>query len=79
MTISSAERDVMEHACAFRHARPFYRNHFVTSPECDNWETLQGLCRRGLMRVSREPSELSGGGHVFSVTDSGRAELGCVE
>jgi len=49
----------------------WYRNHFCTDPECDNFSVCEELVRRGLMRIARGPSELTGGGHVFVVTDEG--------
>lgn len=69
--LTEQERHVMEHSTGWRSANPLFRNHFVASEGHDDWLTLQGLCERGLMRVSREPSELSGGGTVFSVTEAG--------
>lgn len=66
----------MEHAVAWRDKNRLYRNHFVAGCDHDDWPTLQALCERGLMRVNRGPSELSGGGTVFAVTDAGLAALG---
>ena len=36
---------------------------------------IQGLVARGLMRMSRRPSELSGGDTVFAVTEAGLSAL----
>jgi hypothetical protein len=74
MSLSPAERHVMEHATAWRHKQRLYRNHFVAGPGHDNWGVLKALCDRGLMRQSRG-SELSGGDSVFVVTDEGLAAL----
>lgn len=76
--LTPAERHVMEHALAWNHPatrknrrRSFWRNHFVTGPGSDDWATLQALCGRGLMRVTRAPSDLSGADAVFGVTEAG--------
>lgn len=71
-TLSPAERHVMAHATAWPDC---YRNHFCASAGHDDWATIQGLCARGLMRVVRAPSELSGGDTVFAVTGEGFAAL----
>ena len=71
MNITERQRHVMEHATGWRSRSPGYRNHFVAEPGHHDWPTLQTLCEKGLMRVSREPSELSGGSHVFAVTTAG--------
>lgn len=73
--VAEAERDVMEHATGWRSKWPLYRNHFCAGEGHDSWTTLQALIGRGLVRVSRRPSELSGGDTVFSVTASGIAAL----
>jgi hypothetical protein len=73
--MTNKERHVLEHTTGWRSANPLFRNHFVAGEGHDDWETLQELCRRGLMRVSREPSEISGGDPVFAATESGIAEL----
>ena len=73
--LSPAERHVMEHAVAWGHPRPLYRNYFVAGPDHEDWPTLQSLCDRGLMRVRREPSEEFGGMTVFAVTADGQASM----
>jgi hypothetical protein len=51
----------------------WYRNHFVSGPDCDNWEALCELEQLGLMR-RRGPSPLFGGddSFCFLVTDAGK-------
>lgn len=49
-----------------------YRNHFVTSADTTDYSTCVALLADGLMAVHR-PSEISGGGWIFSVTPEGRA------
>ncbi len=49
-----------------------YRRYFVTGPGTDDWSTCCELVAKGLME-QRPPSDLSGGGHVFLVTQSGVA------
>lgn len=74
-TLSPAERHVLEHAIAWLHdRRPLFRNHYVTSPDCDDWATVQALCARGLMQV-RHPALGSSGMASFSVTNVGIREL----
>lgn len=65
--LTSAERLALEHATGWRSAEPLYRNYYVLTPGCDGWDTLQGLCVRGLMRMTRELNDV----HVFSVTPAG--------
>jgi hypothetical protein len=73
--LTTQERYLMEHATGWRTRIPLYRNHFVTSEGTTDWVTIQALCTRSLMRLRCGPSELSGGGSVFIVTDSGIAAL----
>lgn len=73
--LSVEEREAMEHATAWRHKRRLYRNHFVTGPDTIDWPIVFGLVERGLMKMTRSPSELSGGMQVFAVTDAGIAAL----
>jgi hypothetical protein len=70
-TVSSEELHVMEHATGWNSREPLYRNHFVTGEGSDDWPIIQGLCQRGLMKMMRKPSALSGGDPVFSVTQAG--------
>lgn len=69
------ELHIMMHATGWESRWPLYRNHFCASEGHDDWTTIQGLMGRGLMRVSREPSALSGGDTVFCVTAIGIAAL----
>jgi len=68
---SEKEREVLHHATGWNSGQALFRNHFCTSPEGDDWETIQALCVRGLMRIGRKPSALSGGDTIFVVTDAG--------
>ena len=73
--LTERERDILEHTTGWRSKWPLYRNHFCASPGHDAWATIEGLIARGIMRKSREPSDLSGGDTVFSVTEAGVAAL----
>lgn len=74
-SLTERELDVMMHATGWESRSPLYRNHYCASEGDDAWSTIQALIARGLMRQSREPSELSGGDNVFSVTAIGIATL----
>jgi hypothetical protein len=69
--MTAAERHVLEHSTGWLTRQPLYRNHFCASEGHHDWETIQSLCARGLMRVGRKPSPISGGDTVFVVTDAG--------
>lgn len=73
--VSARELDIMMHATGWESRWPLFRNHFCTSPGGDDWAPIQRLVEVGLMRVSREPSPLSGGDTVFCVTAIGIAAL----
>ena len=73
--LTERERHIAEHTTGWLSRWPLYRNHFCAGPSHDDWPTIQGLIERGLMRVSREPSSLSGGDTVFCVTAIGIAVL----
>jgi hypothetical protein len=73
--VSALERRIMSHATGWESKWPLYRNHFCTSEGGDDWAPIQRLVEIGLMRVSREPSPLSGGDTVFCVTAIGIATL----
>jgi hypothetical protein len=75
MSITEKERHVLEHACAWRHERQFYRNHYCAGPDHEDWRMLQALCERGLMRVAQGPGPALGGQSVFAVTATGRLAL----
>jgi hypothetical protein len=76
VVLGGKERHVMAHAVGWSSKEPLFRNHFVASDGHDDWPTLQQLCAKKLMRVSRLASDLSGGDTVFCVTDHGVAALG---
>jgi hypothetical protein len=75
VVVSEREREIMMHATGWQSRWPLFRNHFCTSPGGDDWAPIQRLIEVGLMRVSRKPSDLSGGDTVFSVTAIGVAAL----
>jgi len=74
--VTDAERHVLEHSTGWLSRQPLYRNHFCASEGHDDWETLQALCARGLMRVGRQPGVLSGEDTIFVMTEAGIAEPG---
>ena len=49
-----------------------YRNHFVTGPGSDDFDTCVALAEAGLMKGYGERGALTGGDHLFGVTDAGR-------
>lgn len=76
--LTSRERSIMEHACAWSHRSRFYRNHYVSGPDSSEWAALQSLCERGLMFVrlaSIASTDRFGGMSVFAVTQAGFAAL----
>jgi hypothetical protein len=73
--VTDRERHILEHSTGWLSRWPLYRNHFCAGPSHDDWPTIQALIERGLMKVSREPSELSGSDTVFCVTAIGIAAL----
>lgn len=73
--LTEHERDVIAHAVGWESRHPLYRNHYCASEGHHSWDAIQALVTRGLMRKSREPSDLSGGDTVFSVTAIGIAAL----
>lgn len=75
MPLSEPERHVMAHAIAWDHPNRGYRNHFCAGPGHAFWDVLAALCERGLMRVARKRSPLSGGDTVYMVTPFGVAAL----
>jgi hypothetical protein len=73
--LTERELEIMMHATGWESRWPLYRNHFCAGPGHDAWLAIHGLIGIGLMRVSRAPSELSGGDTVFCVTAIGIAAL----
>jgi hypothetical protein len=73
--LTERERHIIEHSTGWLSRWPLYRNHFCAGPSHDDWRTIQDLVARGLMKVSRMPSPLSGGDVVFCVTAVGIAAL----
>lgn len=67
--------EIMMHATGWESRWPLFRNHFCTSEGGDDWAPIQRLVEVGLMKVSRAPSQLSGGDTVFCVTAIGIASL----
>lgn len=70
--LSPEERDVMEHATAWRSGR--HRNYFATTENTTDWPVWQGLVKRGLAKASA-PVDWAGGMTYFSVTPDGLAAL----
>lgn len=68
MDITDKQRDLVRHALGLdeRHKRT-YRNHFVTSPLCDEYKEWADLLNHGLARHNKG-SQLSGGDEVFWAT-----------
>lgn len=75
MELSKAERDVMEHATAWKHRDRLYRNYFAADSTHDDWITIKQLCERGLMGVRRRPTARFGYLTIFTVTEAGIAAL----
>jgi hypothetical protein len=73
--LTEDEQHILEHTTGWLTKWPLYRNHFCTGEGSDDWATIARLIDRGLMRVSRKPSQLSGGDTVFCVTAIGLAAL----
>lgn len=73
--VSERELEIMMHATGWQSRTPLYRNHFCAGPSHDDWAPIQRLIEVGLMRVTREPSAISGGDTVFGVTAIGIAAL----
>jgi hypothetical protein len=51
---------------------PDYRNHFCTGEGGTDFALCREAVAAGLMR-EHAPSEISGGDHIFTVTDAGKA------
>jgi len=72
--------DLTEHIYVLQHALGLdrhgqgraYRNHFVTDRESVDFKACARLVQAKLMTV-RSPTQISGGGFVFQVTELGRA------
>lgn len=66
---------ILQHALGLdqygRRNGPEYRNWFVTTASTRDFAPCMEMVEAGLMIV-REPTALSGGGHVFQVTEAGR-------
>lgn len=73
--VSKTQLHYMQHALGLDEygQGSWYRNHFVSGPECDGWEALCEIEQLGLM-VRRGPSPLFGGddGYCFLVTEEGK-------
>lgn len=69
--LTSEEKHVLEHSTGWLSREPLFRNHFCAGPGHSDYPTIEALIGRGLMRVARQPSELSGGDFVYAVTASG--------
>lgn len=70
--LSDEQLHILQHSLGVDHfgRGPRYRNHFCADSRSDDFKTCHGLVALGLMTV-RVPSEISGGSHIFHVTDVG--------
>jgi hypothetical protein len=73
VALSDAERDIMEHATAWKNGR--FRNHYAADEETDVWSTLISLTARGMLRVAVKPEPFFGSMTIFSVTENGQQAL----
>lgn len=69
--LSAAERHVILHCLGLTRGGKEYRNYFCAEPGHSDWQTLERLVERGLMRRRHDP--VCVGGWIFHVTDAGRA------
>jgi hypothetical protein len=65
---------ILQHSLGLdRHGRgEAYRNHFVTGPGSDDFAWCERLAAAGLMHAHGEKGALTGGDHLFTVTQNGR-------
>lgn len=49
-----------------------YRNHYCIGERCDGFDLCRDAVAQGLMQ-EHAPSAISGGDHIFTVTDAGKA------
>ena len=76
MSLTEKEIHILEHATAWKHDRPLYRNYYATAPDCDDWNLVQGLVKKGLMQDMGTNSGIFGELSFFRVTDLGLDALG---
>jgi hypothetical protein len=69
--LTPEQRDIMEHATAWRTANPLHRNHYVLCAGAAEWREVRALCASGLMRQG----EVSASGAIFHVTPDGLRAL----
>lgn len=69
--LTKHERNIMQHALCGGTKRE-YRNHFVTGPGSDDYDTCMGLTERGLMQCHKRSWIMDS---IFIVTDEGRRLL----
>jgi hypothetical protein len=68
VTLNAKELDVMKHALGWPR---MYRNHFVTGPGSDDYDTWEALVAKGLA-TKQAGNPLSGGDPCFFVTVEGK-------
>jgi hypothetical protein len=74
--LTKDELGIMQHAIgADRFGRGGGRNFFATSREGSDGRVCEALVVAGLMRVIEQPSAITGGSHVYAVTDEGRRRV----
>lgn len=70
--LSSQELGIMQHATAWPKQ---HRNWFVTGEDSDDWQVIQSLVARGLMRLKAGPIEGVTDMSTFAVTNQGLGVL----
>ena len=71
--MQAEQKHILRHALGLNRSPREYRNRFVTGPGSKDFENCEALVAAGLM-TRRDGNELTGGGYLYQVTDSGRAE-----
>ena len=75
--LTAGDLDNVRHALGFRNGKPPklpYRNYYCTS---GNDPSMLRLVDHGFARLSRGPSDLTGGDSVFVATTEGMRAVGC--
>jgi hypothetical protein len=64
--------DIMAHALGGKDPTGWFRNHFVSGEECDNYTDLRFLEKNGLMERIKTPLFCAPEDIVFIVTEKGK-------
>jgi len=67
--VSSDQLWIMEHALG---NKSHYRNHYMTDPNCDGWQEIVDLCKKGLMKSVPVNPSIYNGLVCFRVTEEGK-------